>query len=87
MVNREDGAVTLTRELRGVRGLLSDLHEGKAGNPAWKRVIDATAILLALSAVTGLVMCLATPRRQLVGTILMLVAAIIAAGVFAIFDS
>jgi hypothetical protein len=82
VVNREEGAVTLTHESRGLRGMLADLHAGKAGSAAWKRMIDATAILLALSAVSGLVMCLATPRRRLLGTILAVLATLIAAGAY-----
>jgi uncharacterized protein len=55
-IQRIDGATTTTRELRGLFGVLADLHRGKATGSAWKLIIDAVCIVLLIISTTGLVL-------------------------------
>jgi hypothetical protein len=66
-VRLEDGRVEMTTEARGVSALLTDLHKGAYTGGAWKRVIDATTILLVVGALTGLILCISLPRRRKLG--------------------
>jgi hypothetical protein len=54
-VNRAQGEGEVETETRGLFGKLDDLHKGFDSGPAWFWVIDLVAVLLTLSAVTGMV--------------------------------
>lgn len=56
VVNRSDGHVEVTRQTRGITGLLLDLHRGKSTGKGWSLLIDATCILLAGISSTGLLL-------------------------------
>jgi hypothetical protein len=69
------GAVELTIESRGLIGRLTDLHKGADSGAAWKLVIDAVAILIAIGAITGLLMWSHLPKRRNLGIVAMLLGA------------
>jgi len=66
-VVRADGRVTLGTEERGTAALLTDLHKGASAGNGWKWVIDATAVLLVLGSLTGLILWISLPRRRALG--------------------
>jgi len=51
-------------ETRGVLGKLDDLHKGFDSGPAWSWIIDLVAILLCLSALTGMVTLISFRSRR-----------------------
>jgi uncharacterized protein len=82
IVHREDGSVEIATESRGLAGLLGDLHTGRSAGKGWGILIDATAVLLVLSVVTGLIVWLATPRRRLWGALALVVGAAVWTGAY-----
>lgn len=55
-INREDGATTVNRELRGFANLIMDLHRGKSTGLWWSLLIDAVCIMLVVISATGLIL-------------------------------
>ena len=54
---------------RGLLGKLDDLHKGFDSGPAWYWIIDLAAILLSLSALTGMVTLVSLRARRRSGFI------------------
>jgi hypothetical protein len=63
-VNRGQRTGEVETETRGLLGKLDDLHKGFDSGPAWSRIIDLTAILLTLSALTGMVTLVSFRARR-----------------------
>jgi hypothetical protein len=68
-VNRAQRVGDVEIETRGLLGRLDDLHKGFDSGPAWYWIIDLTAILLTLSALTGMVTLLSFRARRRSGFI------------------
>lgn len=68
-VTRADGHVAVRNESYGFNGRLTELHRGGTAGGAWGLVIDAAAILLLISAVTGVVLWLLVPKWRRLGVI------------------
>ncbi len=66
-----DGTFTLTQTRYGLLGVLNDLHKGRNTSPLWSVVIDASAIVLVLVSLTGLVLQLLIERRRRTALILL----------------
>lgn len=66
-INRADGTGQVERESRGVLGKLGDLHKGLDSGNVWSWTIDAAAILLVVSSLTGMVTLLALRARRKLG--------------------
>jgi uncharacterized protein len=64
VIARTDGRAEITQSSRGTAGTLLDLHRGKHAGAGWRILMDALAVLLAISAVTGIILCFAHPRRR-----------------------
>jgi hypothetical protein len=64
---RQHAAATI--ESSGPIAIINDLHMGRDSGPGWSWVIDVSAILMALSSVTGFVMLLMMPKRRISGLI------------------
>lgn len=62
VIKRQDGQTEMTHETRGVLARLSELHRGDDAGPAWRLVIDAVAILILISAGTGVTLWLLVPK-------------------------
>jgi hypothetical protein len=60
----DSGAYTLAVEQQGFVGVINDLHKGRDAPGAWKWVIDASAIMLVLVALTGFGIQLLQRRRR-----------------------
>jgi uncharacterized protein len=48
---------------------LDDLHRGKDSGRAWSLIIDASALLLLIGSLTGILMWFTLPRRRKLGMI------------------
>jgi hypothetical protein len=48
---------------------LDDLHRGKDSGIAWSWLIDLSAVLLLLGALTGITLWIALPKRRTLGLI------------------
>jgi hypothetical protein len=68
-VNRAQRTGEVETETRGLLGKLDDLHKGFDSGPAWYWMIDLTAVLLTLSAVTGMVTLVSFRARRRSGYI------------------
>jgi uncharacterized protein len=68
-VNRIQRTGEVETETRGLLGKLDDLHKGFDSGPAWSWIIDLTAALLTLSAVTGMVTLVSLRARRRSGFI------------------
>jgi hypothetical protein len=69
MVHRAQGMADVETETRGLLGTLDDLHKGFDSGPAWYWIIDLAAILLTLSALTGMVTLVSLRARRRSGFI------------------
>lgn len=81
-ITRADGKTEITREYQGAVALLNDLHKGRSSGAGWSIVIDACAIVMILSALTGLILWLTLPRRRTLGIIALVLGLLIGVGVY-----
>jgi uncharacterized protein len=77
VVERRTGRYTLAVTRYGAVAVLNDLHKGRDTGAVWSLVIDVTAILLTLVALTGLGLIFFIRRRRRTGLITALVGAVI----------
>ncbi len=71
-VNRAQRTGALETETRGLLGRLDDLHKGFDSGPTWSWIIDLAAVLLTLSALTGMVTLVAFRARRRSGFVVAL---------------
>jgi hypothetical protein len=69
-INRETAAYELTETRMGFVAIINDLHKGRDTGRAWAWLIDASAILLTLVSLTGMVLIYFVKRRRVSGLIL-----------------
>ena len=62
-IDRESGRYDLTETLHGFVAVINDLHKGRDTGRAWSVVIDASAIVLILISLTGLVLLFYLKRQ------------------------
>ena len=84
-ITRADGHAEVSIETHGFAGRFIELHRGTEAGPAWRLVIDATAILLLLSSLTGLVLWLLVPKWHPLGIAALVVCAAVCAAVYLVF--
>jgi|CXWL01.1.fsa_nt_gi hypothetical protein len=63
------GAMKTTTEMRPFLIRMDDLHRGKDSGTTWSWLIDLSAILLLLGALTGITLWIALPKRRTLGLI------------------
>ena len=66
-INRETGEYELTETRSGLIAALNDLHKGRDTGRDWSWMIDASAVLMTLVSLTGLVLIWFLKRRRLSG--------------------
>ena len=66
-INRKDGSAEVERETRGLLGKLGDLHKGFDTGRVWYWTIDAAALLIVVSSMTGIVTLMALRHRRRLG--------------------
>lgn len=69
-IDRETGEYELTETRSGLVAALNDLHKGRDTGRAWSWLIDASAVLMTLVSLTGLVLIWFVKRRRLSGLML-----------------
>ncbi|MFM7245109.1 MAG: PepSY-associated TM helix domain-containing protein, partial [Planctomycetaceae bacterium] len=67
VIDRRTGRYTLAVTRHGLVAILNDLHKGRDTGAAWSIVIDVTAILLVLVAISGFVLIFFIRRRRVAG--------------------
>lgn len=77
-----DGKTQITTETNALAALLMNLHKGKDAPPSWRLLLDATAALLFLGAVSGFVLWYSLPHRRLLGLIGLALSLFVVLGVF-----
>lgn len=70
------GAFSLTSTRHGLVAVANDLHMGRHASQAWRVGIDVVAVVLALVALTGLVLGLLVPRRRRTAVVLLVFGAV-----------
>ena len=75
----------MTIERKGVLMRLDDLHRGKDSGAAWSWVLDASAALLFLGSLTGILMWFALPRRRKLGVAALVASLVICAAIYLAF--
>jgi hypothetical protein len=66
-INRAERKGEVERVTRGTFGLLDDLHKGFSSGAVWFWTIDVAAVLLAVSALTGMVTLISLRARRASG--------------------
>jgi uncharacterized protein len=66
-IARADGKTDVEIKTFGLMGRINDLHRGRDAGEAWRWVIDASALLIVLASVTGLILWMALPKRRKLG--------------------
>lgn len=68
-IDRASGKYQLTITNNGLVAVLNDLHKGRDSGKAWGWVIDASAVLLTLVSLSGLLLLFFVYKRRLSGLI------------------
>ena len=68
-IEKSTGRTKLHHETYNLVAFLNNLHRGRYAGPAWRWVIDVSALLVVVACATGIVLWLALPRRRLLGII------------------
>lgn len=68
-IDRATGSYHLTRTEHGFEAIINDLHKGRDTGRVWSAVIDASAVLLVLISLTGLVLLFYLKLRRVKGLI------------------
>lgn len=84
-IDRKSGKATITIERRGFFLRLDDLHRGKDSGAAWSWVLDASAVLLLVGSITGLLMWIGLPRRRRLGVVALLTSIVICLAIYLAF--
>jgi hypothetical protein len=66
-IQRADGHVEVSLTSYGFMGRFVDLHRGTDAGPAWRFIIDATAIVLLITCATGLLLWCLVPKWRPLG--------------------
>jgi uncharacterized protein len=69
-IDRETGKYDLTVVQNGFVATMNDLHKGRDATKSWSVLIDASAVLLVLVSLTGLVLIWFIYRRRMSGLLL-----------------
>lgn len=81
-IDRSNGRYTLTETSHGLVAVINDLHKGRDSGPAWSVVIDVAAVLMAVIAVTGLVLLFYLKMRRIRGLLVVVFGTVVVAAVY-----
>ena len=84
-VNREDGSYEVSETKTGIWGVLNDLHKGRDSGKTWGWLIDASAVLMVLVSMTGLIMLFFLKKKRVSGILIMVLGGLISYLVYRIF--
>jgi hypothetical protein len=66
-IDRSSGHTRVHNETYNLAAYLNNLHRGRYAGPAWRWVIDVSALFIVLACATGIILWLALPRRRTLG--------------------
>lgn len=72
VIDRDTGRYSLAVTSHGFVDLLNDLHKGRDTGAAWALLIDLSAVLLVIAAVTGFLLVFWMRRKRLAGLLVAL---------------
>jgi hypothetical protein len=84
-IDRATGTYDVTTVSSGFVAVMNDLHKGRDTGKAWGWLIDASAILLVLVSLTGLVLIWFVYKRRVAGLVLMLLGTVVVIGIYRCF--
>ncbi|MEZ5978579.1 MAG: PepSY-associated TM helix domain-containing protein [Planctomycetota bacterium] len=84
-IDREDGRAEIYAVAFGSVALVDDLHKGRNSGTAWSWVIDASAVVLSISALTGGWLLLYVRRRRTAGVLVAVVGTVALVAVYAVW--
>jgi hypothetical protein len=70
VVDRASGAYELSETRLGVIAVMNDLHKGRDTGAGWSLVVDASAILMVIVSLTGMVLIYFVKRRFVSGLLM-----------------
>jgi hypothetical protein len=76
-IDRDSNRYDLTITSNGLMSVMNDLHKGRDSGKAWGWVIDASAVLLTLVSLTGLLLLFFVYKRRTSGLILAAIGALV----------
>ena len=85
LVNPEDGSYEVSETKTGIWGVLNDLHKGRDSGKTWGWLIDASAVLMVLVSMTGLIMLFFLKKKRVSGILIMVLGGLICYLVYRIF--
>jgi hypothetical protein len=68
-IEKSTGRTKVHAEAFNFAAVVNNLHRGRYAGPAWRWVIDLSALFIVLACATGIVLWLALPRRRTLGII------------------
>lgn len=81
-IDRETGRYDLSQTFHGFLAVINDLHKGRDTGAAWSVLIDASAVLMTLISLTGLVLLFYLKLRRVPGLVVGLVGALAVAAAY-----
>jgi hypothetical protein len=81
-IDRESGHYRLTESNHGLIAVINDLHKGRDTGAVWSVLIDASAVLMTLISVTGLVLLFYLKLKRVSGLIVLVIGAFLAVVLF-----
>jgi hypothetical protein len=79
---RADGRTEVEIKSFGLAGRINDLHRGRDAGEPWRWVIDASALLILLACVTGVILWLALPKRRKLGIVAVVLGVVASVGFY-----
>jgi hypothetical protein len=80
-IEKSTGHTKLHHETFNLAAFLNNLHRGRYSGPAWRWVIDVSALFIVLACATGIVLWLALPRRRVLGFVALAVGVLSTIGI------
>jgi uncharacterized protein len=84
-IDRSTGHYDLTETSHGLVSVLNDLHKGRDTGKAWSLVIDVSAVLITLVAITGIILLFYIKRRRVSGLATAVVGTVVLAAIVWLF--
>ena len=84
-IDRDTGAYEVTETRMGWGAIINDLHKGRDSGHAWSILIDASAVLMTLVAITGLALIFFLAKWRRTGLIALAVGALLCYALYAMF--
>lgn len=84
-IDRDAGTYEVTETRMGWGAIINDLHKGRDAGPAWKLLIDLSAVLMTLVSVTGMALIFFLAKRRFSGLMAAVVGAAICYIVYRVF--